>query len=249
MEIRITEKIKCINKEFYRKFANSFSSTRNRIQPGVARLLTQIPEMDNWLDIGCGNGTLAKALVEQGRSGHYVGCDFSLGLIEAAREKISALEKPPGLSIDFEHVDINQREWTSGLPEYQWSGVSLFAVLHHIPSSQMRQALFTQIRTLLPPGKSLYLSVWQLQNSPRLLARVKPWQSVGIKDEDVDTGDVLMDWRAGLNQNEASEALRYVHIFNKGELSALAENANFRVMDFFYSDGKEGNLAIYQIWK
>jgi len=40
-----------------------------------------------------------------------------------------------------------------------------------------------------------------------------------------------------------------VHHFNEPELADLAESSGFDVLDTFYSDGKEGNLAIYQTWK
>ena len=247
MENRIRERINRINEEFYQTFASSFSATRSRVQPGVTCLLEKMPQGGRWLDIGCGNGTLALAWIEEERTGHYVGCDFSTGLIEEAGKKITALKKPEALTIDFYCLDINRPGWVDALPTKEWDGISLFAVMHHIPSSRQRQSLCAQISGLLPSGKCCLVSVWQLQNSPRLLPRIQPWQSIGVSDEEVEEGDVLMDWRAGSGVEE-SKALRYVHIFNETELSSLAENANFDIKDSFYSDGREGNLALYQVW-
>ena len=248
MEKKIIEKINRINEEFYQTFAESFSATRGRVQPGVTRLLDQMPQGGSWLDIGCGNGTLAQAWIEAGRTGHYVGCDFSAGLIREARKKAAALEKPAALDVDFFCLDITQSNWSDNLPEKVWDGASLFAVLHHIPGSQQRQSLCSQISRLLQPGRHCLVSVWQLQNSPRLLSRIQPWQTVGIANQDIEEGDVLMNWRA-CSEAEGSKALRYVHIFSQQELANLAESADFQVEDSFYSDGKEGNLALYQIWK
>lgn len=248
METWVKEKIARLNQEFYQTFSKSFAATRHRIQPGVARILGQVPRNGNWLDIGCGNGTLALALTEQSFQGSYLGCDLSQDLIEDAQKKINARQKSDGLSIDFKIVDINQPEWMGKIPEIDWNWISLFAVLHHIPSHSRRQSLCLQIRELLPPSNPLFISTWQLQNSPRLLPRVKPWRLAGLKNEDVEEGDVLMDWRAGISKKDISMALRYVHIFSENELRLLAEGANFRVVDSFYSDGKEGNLALYQIW-
>jgi hypothetical protein len=53
----------------------------------------------------------------------------------------------------------------------------------------------------------------------------------------------LLDWRSG------GTGLRYVHHFSEGELITLAESSGFAVVETFYSDGKEGNLAIYQVWE
>jgi hypothetical protein len=87
------------------------------------------------------------------------------------------------------------------------------------------------------------LSVWQWQNSPRLKKRVVPWSTVNIDPEDLDDGDVLLDWRAG-----KTIGYRYVHTFSEDSLSILAKKAGFKVIESFYSDGKEGNLALYQLW-
>lgn len=249
MDDWVIEKIQQINREFYQKFAISFSATRGQVQPGVARLLKDAPDAVNWLDIGCGNGTLAGAWVEQGRAGCYCGCDFSRPLLDEAAARLAGLAIPQGMEVDFRLVDLSSPDWPTDLPVKNWDVVSMFAVLHHLPSQQKRQLLVERIREIIPSGNPFYLSVWQLQNSPRLLPRVKPWEMVGIPHREVEEGDVLMDWRAGLEEKDASEALRYVHVFNETELQSLARSVGFRVADSFYSDGKEGNLALYQIWR
>ena len=71
-----------------------------------------------------------------------------------------------------------------------------------------------------------------------------PWSTVGINEENLDEGDVLLDWRAG-----ETLGLRYVHTFAEDELTQLAKDGGFRVVDNFYSDGKSGDLALYQIWQ
>ena len=57
-----------------------------------------------------------------------------------------------------------------------------------------------------------------------------------------------MDWRGEQAEGSKRVGLRYVHIFNANELAGLAEQSGFRVVDQFYSDGKEGNLGLYQTW-
>jgi SAM-dependent methyltransferase len=244
----VIEKIALINQEFYQTFANSFSSTRYRVQPGVARLLNQNAGSLDWLDIGCGNGTLAFACLEMSRTGCYLGCDFSRELLEDARKILTNYTVPAELRLEFRQVDLNSSAWLGELPQKHWLQISLFAVLHHIPAQDKRQQLCRSLRGLLEPGGQVFISVWQLQNSARLLPRIKPWEMVGIPHHEVEEGDVLMDWRAGRQDGENGEALRYVHIFSEKELSDLANQAGFQVKDSFYSDGHEGNLGLYQIW-
>jgi hypothetical protein len=73
---------------------------------------------------------------------------------------------------------------------------------------------------------------------------VLPWSTVGLDADDLDKGDVLLDWRAG-----DAPGLRYVHTFDEASLTALAESAGFRIIQTFYSDGKSGDLALYQVWQ
>ena len=122
METWVIEKIAAINQEFYQKFARSFAVTRYRVQPGVARLVENIPVLGNWLDIGCGNGTLALAFIEKSRQGRYFGCDLSPALIREAEKKLARTHNPEGLSIDFKAVDINQHDWRAVLPDVSWIG-------------------------------------------------------------------------------------------------------------------------------
>jgi hypothetical protein len=89
----------------------------------------------------------------------------------------------------------------------------------------------------------LYLSHWQFLSSPRLRARVLPWESAGISESDVDPGDYLLDWRQG------GYALRYVHHFSEEELAVLAEETGFQARETFLSDGEGGVLGLYQVWE
>lgn len=234
-----------INQEFYQTFAGSFSQTRQRIQPGVARILSEIPRTGDFLDIGCGNGNLAHHWARQGFSGSFIGVDFSPDLIAAARETVTG--NIASQTIVFLSADLSRIDWASVLPQLPWRALFCFAVLHHIPGSSQRLRLCQQMRALTPPAASVWVSVWQPLNSPRLKKRILGWETVGLGSADVEPGDVLMDWRAH-QENAAHAACRYVHIFNESELTALAENAGFCLKESYYSDGKEGNLGLYQRW-
>ena len=279
MKPETIQKLLTINHQFYQTFAEAFDATRQRVQPGVARVLDSIPKDARILDLGCGNGEAARELERRGFRGEYVGVDFSEGLLEAARETCQVFGNLTGLV--FLQRDLTAPDWDAGL-EGPFDEVLAFAVLHHLPPSfypeilrkvrallnrhseerQRRGIPDTRVDPLPEMGNSLLtsqgfltgvrndkleqgvfvLSNWQFLNSPRWRARVQPWERVGLTAEDVGPNDYLLDWRQG------GEGLRYVHHFSEGELAALAEATGFEVVETFLSDGKEGNLGLYQIW-
>ena len=70
-----------------------------------------------------------------------------------------------------------------------------FAVLHHIPSIELRLQIIQKIHEHLKPDGMFIHSNWQFLNSPRLKARIQPWESIGLKETDVDANDYLLDWK------------------------------------------------------
>lgn len=231
MDEKTALKLLQINAEFYQTFGAAFSATRRRIQPGIQRLLPRIPAEWNWLDLGCGNGELARTLQARGHTGRYLGLDFSQPLLADA----------PAFAA-FIQADLTS-DWLPLLPHPRWDVVSAFAVLHHIPGQARRLAILRQAAACLPPGGWFIHSEWQFLNSPRWRARIQPWERVELSAADVDAHDYLLDWRHG------GEGLRYVHHFTPEELQELAAASGFAIQETFFSDGKEGNLAIYQIWQ
>jgi SAM-dependent methyltransferase len=190
------------------------------------------------LDLGCGNGELARTLARDGHRGAYLGLDFSLPLLADAESV------PEGFSAEFREADLTQLSVDSIQSSVtdHWSLVTAFAVLHHIPGQSLRQNILQSVHELLATGGRFIHSNWQFLNSPRLRHRVRKWSDVGLAEADVDENDYLLDWRSG------GTGLRYVHHFSEQELANLAESNRFKIVDTFYSDGKEGNLGIYQVW-
>jgi SAM-dependent methyltransferase len=227
-----------INRDFYTRFGDSFSATRRRIQPGVRRVLGLLRGDESILDLGCGNGELARELARRGHRGSYLGVDFSLPLLRDAEVQ------PEGFSASFKALDLTR---LSDLEELlvigNWSVVMAFAVLHHIPSVDLRLNLLRVVNHLLKRGGLFIHSNWQFLNSEKLKARIQPWEHARLSRSDVDEGDYLLDWRS------RDKGLRYVHHFNEKELEELAAASNFRVIDTFYSDGEGGKLGLYQVWK
>lgn len=226
-----------INRRFYQDFAVQFSETRQRIQPGVQSILERLDPGADVLDLGCGNGELAQSMARRGFHGSYTGIDISQGLLDIAREKDFG-----SLETRFLQADLAERGWDEPLEDTTFDVVLAFAVLHHLPGAEGRRRLAGTVRERLRPGGRFIHSVWQFQNSPRLMERVQPWETVGIDEEELEPGDTLLDWRSG------GRGVRYVHLFREEELRRLAEGTGFQVEESFYSDGEGGRLGLYSIW-
>ncbi len=225
-----------LNRLFYQTFALPFSATRQRLQPGVIRVLDQISASDDLLDLGCGNGELARELARCGHEGTYTGLDFSTPLLEQA-----APDQLPHFK--FLKADLSTAEWDTPLAGCQYDYALAFAVLHHLPGVELRLQILRKIRSLLPDSGQFIHSHWQFLNSPRLAERVQPWEAIGLSQGDVDPGDYLLDWRQG------GTGLRYVHHFSEDELAELAAASGFEVDESFLSDGENHRLGLYQVWR
>jgi SAM-dependent methyltransferase len=228
-----------INREFYTRFGDSFSATRHRIQPGVRQVLGRLKGDESILDLGCGNGELARELAKRGHRGPYLGLDFSVPLLQEAETQ------PEGFSARFLEVDLTKFLESRGqlLVNGKWELITAFAVLHHIPSEKMQLNILRTVHDILSEDGKFIHSNWQFLNSEKLRSRIQDWSKVGLSQNDVDPGDYLLDWRSG------GEGLRYVHQFGEQEFAFLADAAGFVIRESFYSDGEGGNLGLYQTWE
>ncbi|GMR11358.1 MAG: hypothetical protein BMS9Abin28_2189 [Anaerolineae bacterium] len=249
----VVERLLNINRGFYQSFAEPFRATRGRLQPGVVQVLESVRLDGNVLDLGCAHGVLAEELRERGFSGRYVGLDASRPLLESISDPL----QPP--RYQFGLADLSHEDWaetarnllsegtayrpTDAGDSTQFDWAFAFAVLHHLPTIELRRSIAGAIRALLSPGGRVAVSVWDFLASPRLQDRIVPWETVDVIEGELDGGDYLVDWREG------GRGVRYVHHFTEDELHKLAEDAGYRVAQEFRSDGENGRLGLYQIWE
>lgn len=242
MDSAVAQTLVELNRRFYADFGEAFSATRQRIQPGVRKIISRLAGNERILDLGCGNGELARALARDGFHGEYLGLDFSLPLLREAQTQ------PVGFPVYFCAVNLTSPDWSlnadyCALNTGYWNLVTCFATLHHIPSRELRLNILRQVHRLLSSNGRFTHSNWQFLNSERLRRRIQPWETVGLSAAEVDEGDYLLDWRAG------GSGLRYAHHFSGEELSQLAAEAGFSVEESFLSDGENGQLGLYQTWR
>jgi len=227
-----------LNRQFYSEFAESFSATRSTAWPGFARLLPHVSDGARILDIGCGNGRMARYLDEHAVSGRYLGLDFSERMLSEARR---ASAHQTHLTVDFRCADIASPDWVSALPAGAYDVVLVLAVLQHIPSSQLRVSIVSRIASLLARQGVLLMSHWQFMDSERLRGRIVPWSRVGIAEDDLEPGDYLLEWRRD------GSSYRYCHLVSAAEVQALAHYSALEVVEIFRADGREADLNLYAL--
>lgn len=238
MDAATVQRLLALNRQFYDTFAESFAASRGIEQPGLRRALAYLPAAGTVLDVGCGNGRLAHLLDGAGRAVRYLGVDSSVRLLEIARSQAAALHS---VDAEFMQADIARSSWTSTLPAGRFDGIAAIALLHHLPGWLTRRNLLKELRALLVARGSLVVSAWQFTEEARLRRKVTPWAAIGLRDEQVEAGDALLDWQRG------GQGQRYCHLIDEAELGALAQAAGLAIVDSFYADGRSQRLNLFAV--
>ncbi len=105
------------------------------------------PQMSAFLDLGCGDGVLAQALLAHYPQAKAVLLDFSEPMIAAARRKLTAYPQSIFLTEDYGDPAWVQTLQSVGSLDAVVSGFSI----HHQPDARKR-AIYREIYDLLKPG-------------------------------------------------------------------------------------------------
>jgi SAM-dependent methyltransferase len=238
MDEQLVKRLIAINQKFYSEFAHAFSETRSSAQTRLDRIVAYIGNDVKVLDVGCGNGRLAERLEKEGRRVRYVGVDASSELIAIASARAARLHK---VAAEFRVADITQQGWSASLAGVMPFDIAIMlAVLHHVPSFDLRGAVLRDIHALLRPGGELIMTNWHFERNERLRKKVVPWQTVGIDPRDLESGDALLTWERG------GVGYRYCHLITKVEVRRMAEQSGFEVVEQFYADA---DLNLYSVFE
>ena len=214
-------------KNIYNSIAPDFSDTRGKWWQGFGGFAKYTKAGDRVLDLGCGNGRMAE--IFEGKDISYLGIDNSEGLIKIARERFK----------NKSWIKFQVGDATSELPKNEFDLVLMIAVLHHIPTKELRLQVLRNIYDSLQPGGRLVISNWNLWQVFSGKKKFRYWSYLLNYSEKIKRGawglsDAFVPWKPLAGDN-----LRYVHSFKRGELKRLLKQAGFTI-DWIKYENKDG---------
>ncbi len=217
-------------KEYFDNNVEGFSGSRNAIWSELEELKKYIKNGERVLDLGCGNGRLFELF--RGKNIEYTGVDFSEKLIEKAREKygehfqVADILSLPCTQKINKTIDGNKNSvGCQGLPllNNSFDSVWSIAVLHHIPSKELRLKALEEVRRVLKPGGKVIMTCWYL---------FRPFFCKDI-----------------LISPKKLKIQRYYHAFTRRELKKLFEKAGFKIEELKYlkRNNKKTNILVVAV--
>jgi SAM-dependent methyltransferase len=105
-----------------------------------------LPTVDRFLDLGCGDGVLGRALFSRYPNAQGVLLDFSEPMLDAARQKVQTSNAV------FVAQDYGLPDWVKAVQSYApFDAIVSGYSIHHQPDSRKRE-LYAEIYELLTPG-------------------------------------------------------------------------------------------------
>ncbi len=150
------------------------------------------------LDLGCGSGVLARALLARHPQARCTLIDFSEPMLEAARAQLAAHEPRP----QFVLADLGRPDWRRSLAPSATFDVAVSGyAIHHLSDARKRE-LYGEIFALLVPG-GMFVNVEHV-------ASRTPWLESIFDDVMVDALHAFHA-RQGGHKTRAQVADEYVH--------------------------------------
>ena len=219
MRPETAERLRAVNRRFYRENADSFAALRTRPWAGWRRI--PVADGARVLDLGCGHGRFAAFLDARGVDlAGYLGVDDAAPLLDRAR---GAHPRATFVALDVITGDL--------APLGAFDLVVAFGVLHHVPGRRSRLERVQAWAARVAPGGRLVVSLWRVDAAEP----ARPWAALGIDPDTVEPGDHLLGW--GPNP----EAVRYAHDVDELEARALVAASGLTVQDDFRAERDDRN--------
>ena len=202
MDINYAKKILKKTVSDYNSISDKYSRVREKDWKEMDFLFDKyLDSKDRVLDLGCGNGRFFPSFLK--KETEYFGVDPSLNLINIAQDNYHQgnFQVASGNSLPFSNNYFDK--------------VYSIAVLHHIPSLDLRLQFLKEVKRVLKVDGYLILTVWDLKE--KLKRR-------GFFDWlKLDKGDVFLPWYGSKDT--------YFHCFNLEELVQLVKDSGFDVLE------------------
>jgi tRNA (uracil-5-)-methyltransferase TRM9 len=243
MNILTIQKLNQLNTHFYQTVATDFSQSRQQAWAGWTQLLPYFPPSEfKVADVGCGNGRFAKFLSQHRQNFSYLGTDNNQPLLAEA-EKIC---QENAITAEFKKNDMVETLLADHQlfePGQKFDVITLFGVLHHIPSFELRAKLLQKASDSLKSGGVIIASFWQFDRAENLFAKRSSAAENGINENELEKNDFFLGWDRGV------QATRYCHLVSPEEIELLGHSASLLPVEQYVADGKNSNLNVYQIWQ
>jgi len=254
MQTKTIKQLNQLNLDFYQQFSNSFSDSRNyywegwqKLIPVIEKLIRnkQVGEKLSVADVGCGNGRFASFLYEtfpQIQIG-YLGLDSSSHLLKIAGERRKIFESARN-SWQVKNFDLveNLLAKKKNRLGSNFDLITMFGVLHHIPSFELRQKLVQSLLDQLKPNGRLVISLWRFPQFDRLKKKIVSPNVAKIEETDLEENDYILDWK------KSESAYRYCHYTSLEEMKEIVEQKGI-IEETFLADAKEKTANRYVIIK
>ncbi len=238
-----------LNQRFYQITAEEFSKTRSFYWQGWKELVEPLKKIGanhpqlKVLDIGCGNGRFGEFLFKEKIHQKFIyhGADNSKELLDFAKKRLMAQSFEKELFyLDIIDALINNKI-DELLPQKKYQVITLFGVLHHIPSFKLRKKLIDTIAEHLTNDGIFVFTAWRFLNEKRFEKKQIHPTLAKVDPEELEENDYILDWQRG------ATAYRYCHFTNDEEIQKLIKATNLELEKEYTADGKSGNLNYYQI--
>lgn len=234
----------------YNHSAKEFSATRFNNWKEITNLSNKyIKDGMMILDVGCGNGRITQEL--KNKNIKYIGIDNSTELLKEAIHNFNDRS-----NFSFLEGDILELPFA----ENQFDVIVCVAVMHHVPSKNLRDKAMLEIHRVLKPGGILIMSNWNLyQKKYRkylyrfTIAKIKTSihdffsphkedcgsaEEITLKINRMEFGDIFLP-SFGRHFGEENNRGRYHHAFTKAGIKTAARRAGFWVKECYYSQRGE----------
>ncbi|MFA5022039.1 MAG: class I SAM-dependent methyltransferase [Patescibacteria group bacterium] len=212
MKPQTVEKILAQTKNNYNEIASDFNRTRNYLWPNLPDLKKYVKSGDKVLDLGCGNGKLR--LLFKDVKIDYIGVDNS-------DDQINFAQNRNDFKIESQQF-LKAEVFNLPFADNSFEVVFFIAVLHHLPSKQLRLQALQEIKRVLKPGGVLVMANWN-RYQKKFLPLIFHYTFLKIIGKsELDFKDIYLPWMKG-------KVYRYYHAFTLGELKKLVKQSGLKL--------------------